>query len=98
PPPAGPAPALPATPQLYELTAGDVAHVAVSGSTESEIVTFLEDLGVVPGAEGRVIEKHPFDGPLVVEVAGKPRTLGERVARQVYVTRTLRSRQSAPSA
>jgi DtxR family Mn-dependent transcriptional regulator len=71
--------------------------VAVSGSTESEIVTFLEDLGVVPGAEVRVIEKHPFDGPLVVEVAGKTRTLGERVARQVYVTRTLRSRQSAPS-
>jgi DtxR family Mn-dependent transcriptional regulator len=89
---------LPATPQLYELTAGDVAHVAVSGSTESEIVTFLENLGVVPGAEVRVIEKHPFDGPLVVEVAGQTRTLGERVARQVYVTRTLRSRTSAPSA
>jgi DtxR family Mn-dependent transcriptional regulator len=88
---------LPATPQLYELTAGDVARVAVSGSTESEIVTFLEDLGVVPGAEVRVIEKHPFDGPLVVEVAGQTRTLGERVARQVYVTRTRRSRTSAPS-
>jgi DtxR family Mn-dependent transcriptional regulator len=83
---------LPATPQLYELTVGDVAHVAVSGSTESEIVTFLEDLGVVPGAEVKVIEKHPFDGPLVVEVGGKTRTLGERVARQVYVTRTLSSR------
>jgi DtxR family Mn-dependent transcriptional regulator len=90
---------LPATPQLYELTVGDVAHVAVSGSTESEIVTFLEDLGVVPGAEVKVIEKHPFDGPLVVEVGGKTRTLGERVARQVYVTRTLSSRPSTtPSA
>src|SRR5687768_9397545 len=86
---------LPATPQLYDLSVGDVAHVAVSGSTENEIVTFLEDLGVVPGAEVRVIEKHPFDGPLVVEVAGMTRTLGERVARQVYVTRTLRSRADA---
>ena len=35
--------------------------------------------------------------PLVVEVAGQTRTLGERVARQVYVTRTRRSRSSAPS-
>ena len=86
---------LPETPQLYDLAPGDVARVAVSGSTENEIVTFLEDLGVVPGAEVRVIEKHPFDGPLVVEVAGKTRTLGERVARQVYVTRTVRTRADA---
>jgi DtxR family transcriptional regulator, Mn-dependent transcriptional regulator len=80
---------LPATPPLYELGVGDVARVAVSGSTDGEIVSFLEDLGVVPGAEVRVMEKHPFDGPLVVEVGGQTRTLGERVARQVYVTRTL---------
>jgi Fe2+ transport system protein FeoA len=44
----------------------------------------------VPGVEVAVIEKHPFDGPLVVEVDGQTRTIGERVARQVYVTRTLR--------
>ena len=86
---------LPETPQLYDLSVGDVARVAVSGSTENDIVTFLEDLGVVPGAEVRVIEKHPFDGPLVVEVAGNTRTLGERVARQVYVTRTLHTRADA---
>lgn len=80
---------LPNTPQLYDLVAGDVARVAVSGNTETEILQFLEDLGVVPGAEVHVLEKHPFDGPLVVEVAGQTRTLGERVARRVYVTRTV---------
>jgi FeoA domain len=36
-----------------------------------------------------VIEKHPFDGPLVVEIDGQTRTIGERVARQVFVTRRL---------
>jgi len=80
---------LPNTPQLYDLAVGDVARVAVSGNTETEILQFLEDLGVVPGAEVHVLEKHPFDGPLVVEVAGQTRTLGERVARRVYVTRTI---------
>lgn len=80
---------LPVTPELYELSPGDVAHVAVSGSTEGDMVAFLEKLGVVPGAEVRVLEKHPFDGPLVLEVGGQTRTLGERVARQVYVTRTV---------
>jgi DtxR family Mn-dependent transcriptional regulator len=80
---------LPNTPELYSLEPGDVAEVAVSGSTDAEIVSFLGTLGVVPGAEVAVVEKHPFDGPLVVEVAGHTRTIGQRVARHVYVTRTL---------
>jgi DtxR family Mn-dependent transcriptional regulator len=78
------------TPELYSLEPGDVAEVAVSGSTDAEILAFLGTLGVVPGVEVAVVEKHPFDGPLVVEIDGHTRTIGQRVARQVYVTRTLR--------
>jgi DtxR family Mn-dependent transcriptional regulator len=88
---------LPATPELYELEPGDIAEIAVSGSTDAEIVTFLETLGVRPGVEVAVIEKHPFDGPLVVEVDGSSRTLGERVARQVYVTNTRRAADNRPA-
>ena len=87
---------LPATPELYDLEPGDLAEIAVSGSTDAEIVSFLETLGVRPGIEVRVVEKHPFDGPLVVEVDGQTRTLGERVARQVYVTRTIRGPEGSP--
>jgi hypothetical protein len=43
----------------------------------------------VPGVQVTVVEKHPFDGPLVVEIDGQTRTIGERVARQVYVTRRI---------
>lgn len=78
---------LPATPSLYALEAGDVAEVALSSSTDPELVTFLGTLGLVPGVEVQVVEKHPFDGPLVVTVDGEDRTLGERVARQIYVIR-----------
>jgi DtxR family Mn-dependent transcriptional regulator len=78
---------LPATPSLYALEPGDVAEVALSSSTDPELVTFLGTLGLVPGVEVAVLEKHPFDGPLVVSVEGEDRTLGERVARQIYVTR-----------
>ncbi len=78
---------LPVTPDLYMLEPGEVAEVALSGSTDPELVTFLGTLGLVPGVEVSVVEKHPFDGPLVVTVDGQDRTLGERVARQIYVTR-----------
>ena len=44
----------------------------MSGSTDAEIVSFLETLGVRPGVEVVVVEKHPFDGPLVVEVEATP--------------------------
>jgi DtxR family Mn-dependent transcriptional regulator len=82
---------LPATQDLYALEPGEVAEVALSGSTDPDLVTFLGTLGLVPGVEVVVVEKHPFDGPLVVTVDGQDRTLGERVARQIYVNRRARN-------
>jgi DtxR family transcriptional regulator, Mn-dependent transcriptional regulator len=76
---------IPDMPPLYALEAGDVAVVAMPGSTQPEVVEFLDDLGLRPGVEIEVREKHPFGGPLVLRVAGKDRTVGEKVANQIYV-------------
>lgn len=76
---------VPALPPLADLEPGDVAVVAVPGSTDPDIVEFLDGLGLVPGALVEVREKHPFDGPLVVRVEGQDRTLGRPVAHQVFV-------------
>ncbi|MGH9101995.1 MAG: metal-dependent transcriptional regulator [Acidimicrobiales bacterium] len=76
---------LPQLPPMYDLQPGDVATVAVPGSTDPEVVAFLGTLGVRPGVRIEVREKHPFDGPLVVCVDGHDRTIGQRVARQVFV-------------
>ncbi len=76
---------IPSLPQLYDLSTGEVAEVAVPGSTDPDVVQFLDGLGVRPGVQVEVREKHPFDGPLVLRVDGQDRTLGERVARQIFV-------------
>ena len=76
---------MPDMPPLYELEAGDNAVVAISGSTEPDVVEFLGTLGLRPGVEVEVREKHPFDGPLVLRVDGLDRTLGSNVAHQVFV-------------
>src|SRR5438270_2515531 len=76
---------IPDMPPLYGLEAGDAAVVTISGSTEPDVVAFLETLGLRPGVRIEVLEKHPFDGPIVVQVDGSRRTLGEKVARQIYV-------------
>ncbi len=74
-----------AMPPLYSLEPGDVAVVAVPGSTDQAVVDFLETLGLRPGVLVEVREKHPFDGPLVLLVGGEDRTISQRVAQQIYV-------------
>ena len=76
---------MPELPPLYALEPGDIAEVAVPGSTDPEIVKFLDTLGLRPGVRVEVREKHPFDGPLVLRVDGKDRTLGEKIAHHIYV-------------
>ncbi len=76
---------IPQMPPLYALEPGDVAVVALPGSMAPEVVSFLDTLGLRPGVVVEVREKHPFDGPLVVRVDGHDRTVGEKVARQIYV-------------
>ena len=76
---------LPVPPPLYDLAPGHSAIMAVPGSTDSEVIEFLDALGIRPGVEVTVVERHPFDGPLVLRVDGHDRTLGAKVARQVFV-------------
>lgn len=86
---------LPDLPPLYALEPGDVAVVAVPGSTDDAVVEFLETLGLRPGVRVKVREKHPFDGPLVLRVDGEDRTVSEKVASQIFVRKEDRREQSA---
>jgi DtxR family Mn-dependent transcriptional regulator len=76
---------IPDMPTLYALEPGAEAVVAVPGSTDPEVVEFLDALGLRPGVRVLIREKHPFDGPLVLSVAGEDRTIGEKVANQIFV-------------
>ena len=89
---------IPEMPPLYSLEAGDIAEVAVPGSTDPEVVEFLETLGLRPGVEVQVVEKHPFDGPIVVRVDDIERTVGERVANQIFVKKKAGQKRKSRSA
>lgn len=86
---------IPEMPPLYALEPGDVAEVAVPGSTDPEVVQFLETLGLRPGVLVEVREKHPFDGPVVLHVDGSDRTIGEKVANQIFVRKKNRKEKPA---
>jgi len=76
---------IPEMPPLYTLEPGDHAIVAVPGSIEPEVVAFLDTLGLRPGVQVEILEKHPFDGPLVLRVDDHERTVGQRLAEQIFV-------------
>lgn len=75
----------PELPPLYELEPGDTAVVAVPGSTDDDVIEFLETLGVRPGVRVQVLQKHPFDGPIVLWVDGHDRTLSHKLAQLICV-------------
>ena len=88
---------IPEMPPLYALEPGDVAVVAVPGSTDPEVVAFLDTLGLRPGVTVEVREKHPFDGPLVLRVEGEDRTVSEKVASQIYVKKEASTTDRSPA-
>jgi DtxR family Mn-dependent transcriptional regulator len=79
---------VPPLPQLYDLRPGDIAEVAVPGSTDPAVIEYLDSIGLRPGTQVEVREKEPFDGPVMVRVDGHDRALGRTLATQVFV-RTL---------
>jgi len=81
-------------PVLYDLETGEVAEVAVPGSTDPDVVAFLDTLGLRPGVRVEVREKHPFDGPMVLRVEGQDRTVGEKLARQLFVSKNFVEREN----
>lgn len=76
---------------LYQLEPGEASEVATVLEEGPDIVEFIDSLGLRPGAEVRVLQKAPFDGPLVVQVDGVERTVGHRLSQIV----TVRPPQSA---
>lgn len=50
-----------------------------------DLLHYLEDMGLLPGAEVTIIEKAPFDGPLTVHIGSDEKTIGFSVAQNVFI-------------
>jgi DtxR family Mn-dependent transcriptional regulator len=72
---------------LLELEAGQGATVSRVSDNDPEMLRYLCDLAIVPGAKVFLTERGPFDGPSMLQVGDSPeiRALGSRVAGQIHV-------------
>ncbi len=77
--------AAPVTSRLWLAEPGTTVIVAAVADEDPALLTYLADLGLVPGATVQVLSKAPFDGPLHLRIGGKEYALGEKVTRAVSV-------------
>src|ERR1043166_6081788 len=71
---------------LYDLEPGRTATFVRVSDAEPEMLRFLAQHGIVPGARLEVVERQPFDGPLYVRAGDAEHVLGANLARAMRVT------------
>lgn len=71
--------------QLELMTAGQFGRVSRVSDRDPERLSYLFSLGVRPGAQIRVIELMPFDGPVRVQIDDTEHLLPNSVAQLVRV-------------
>lgn len=70
---------------LAELGAGYGAKVVRVSDDDPEMLRYLGELEIVPGAEVVVISKAPYDGPIALRISGELLSIGPALAAQVLV-------------
>ena len=70
---------------LSDTNPGQKVRVQRVSDADPELLHYLEDLGLMPGAQVEVLSKEPFDGPLKLNVEQEERLVGYSVARSVFV-------------
>ena len=65
--------------------AENTAIFARVSDSDPEMLRYLADRGIRPGAQLRIVGIEPFGGPLVVEVEGREHALGEELAEKMRV-------------
>jgi DtxR family Mn-dependent transcriptional regulator len=72
---------------LSSLATGETAVVTlVSDDTDRELLCYLAELGVIPGAQLTIIDTAPYEGPITAEVGDQRQVIGRRAALAVEVT------------
>ncbi|MEM8488082.1 MAG: metal-dependent transcriptional regulator [Bacteroidota bacterium] len=71
--------------QLCDAQTGQQLEVKRVSDADPELLHYLEDLGLLPGARVKILKKEPFDGPIAVQIDTTEKTVGFVVAQKVFV-------------
>jgi len=71
---------------LAEMEPGDAGTFSRVSDSDSEMLRYLAERGIRPGADVAVTDRQPFGGPLFVEVGGEAHAIGGELAERMVIT------------
>lgn len=71
---------------LTEVTAGEGGTFSRVSDSDPEMLRFLDERGIRPGAEITVRERTPFGGPLMIDVSGSEHAIGSELAERMIIS------------
>lgn len=72
--------------RLSSLEPGTRATVSrIPDDADSELLRYLDSLGLRPGTKLAVLDVAPFEGPLTIELEGESKIIGRKVATSIVV-------------
>lgn len=74
-----------ATIPLAQAEPGQTVHIHHVSDGDSDLLHYLEDLGLLPQASVEIVEKAPFNGPLTLRIGDEDHIVGHEVASNVFV-------------
>jgi DtxR family Mn-dependent transcriptional regulator len=77
---------------LSTITPGQTVRIRRVKDSDADLLRYLGKLGMYPDVIVEVLEKGPFDGPLVVRVSAAEHSLGAQVTDSVFVEKVLEAR------
>ena len=75
----------PLTRSLADLAPGERGRFTRVSDSNPEMLRYLSQRGIAPGAELEVVGREPFGGPLTLRANGREHALGDQLARAMRV-------------
>ena len=72
-------------PSLWEVQELGNVIVARVDDRNASVLRYLDSLGIHPEVEIHVLEKAPFNGPVLIKLGSAKHSLSEELARQILV-------------
>jgi DtxR family Mn-dependent transcriptional regulator len=70
---------------LWEISGVENVTVRRVSDSDPEALRYLAEIGIFPEVEIRLLKKAPFNGPIHIKIDDKEHSLGEQLARQIFV-------------
>lgn len=71
---------------LAEVEPGRSVRIERVSDEDPKLLSYLEEIGLLPGTSVRIIGKAPFHGPITIHVADTEHVLGYKVASNIFVS------------